>query len=109
MKTININTSILAYEIQDLSPEIKEKLINEHREFLTGTVNEEEEQEWTEDEIIENMNDNGYLFTKSGETLDTIYYTETENHVMKTVRTTLNNIECTINEISTLPEKRRKK
>ena len=93
MKTLKISNGEIrkGYEITDLSEEVKNKVISEHLAFMEslpieceqedGTM-EDEYMEFTEEETIENIEINKYLYDEEGELLPICYHTK-ENEVVR--------------------------
>ena len=96
MKTIKTKDGqvIKGYELQDLDTEAREKVIREHAEFM-GSLDYTEYPD--EDEVIENLEINGYLFNDEGELYRILTYTGKNNEVLKHVFGK-KEIECTIEE-----------
>lgn len=74
----------MGYEINDLQPEVKEGVISAHRSFMEYLDEEDEQYEYTDDEVIDNIEINGYLFDETGCSLPVVYYM-VENKIAKTV------------------------
>ena len=86
-------------EIDDLDDQVRKRVIQDHSIFLY----EIEGQELEEQEIIDNIKLNGYLFDKTGQLLPITYYTKTnEDNTMSIIKTTIklfgNEKEITIKE-----------
>lgn len=79
MKTVTINL----YSFNELNEDAKELAIQEHANFLVnandfGSVDElGQTEEFTEDEVIENIEANDYLFYYDGELAHCTTYTKT--------------------------------
>ena len=69
MKKVTINL----YEFEELNPKARQKAIEEHAEFLMTTIEDGETVE--EEEVIESITINNYLFFEDGEMAYIIEYT----------------------------------
>lgn len=95
MKTIKTADGqiIKGYELSDLDSQAREKVIFEHGIFLNEV---QDDLDYPEDEeIIENIEINGYLFNDEGEMYRILTYTGKNNEVLRHVFGK-NKVECTI-------------
>ncbi len=67
MKTVTINL----YSFDELTEQAQEKAIQDHAEFLA----QEEEEEFSRDDVIDNIIINNYLFFEDGELAHITEYT----------------------------------
>ena len=98
MKTIKgQNFELVAYELNDLEEKYKDQVISDECTFLIEMAESEEEaNNITEEEVIETIEINNYLFSKTGKLLPTMYYTEKNKIVKTTFNLYDNEIEVSI-------------
>jgi hypothetical protein len=103
MKTIKTNDGqiIHGYELNDLDEQTKEKVMQEHGQFLYENTDCEDEEgnpkelDYPEDSvIIENIEINGYLFNDDGDILPTLYHMK--NNKLDFITYGKKEIPCTI-------------
>ena len=85
MKKIKKGNELLlkGYEIDELKDNIKNEIVREHQEFLTGLLDYIPSEEETE----ENIKTNGFLFTETGHNIPITYHTTTQSS--RAIKTTL--------------------
>jgi len=101
MKRIEISNGEvrMGYEINDLHPEVKEGVIGSHRLFLEYLDEEDEQYEYTDEEVIDSIEINGYLFDETGCSLPVVYHM-VENKIAKTVYNIGDSqYECTLTQL----------
>lgn len=72
----------IGFNYEDLDENVKAKVIQEHYEFLIQTAQSEDET-FNTDDVIENININGYLFDEDGDLLPIVTHVGKNNEVLK--------------------------
>ncbi len=75
MKTVHINL----YSFNELNDKAKQKAISEHYDFLTSELVEmegETEEEYTTEDVIDNILANDYIFFEDGSLTSCVTYTD---------------------------------
>ena len=97
MKKIKKGNELLlkGYEIDELKNNIKNKLIREHQEFLTGLLDYIPSEKETEEDIKMN----GYLFTEEGIHIPITYHTKSGKTIKTTLKIADQEIKVNIEEV----------
>ena len=93
MKRIKKGNELLlkGYEIDELKDEIKNSIIRDHKHFLKSLgINP------TNEEVKEDLNQNGHLFTEEGKPILITYHTKSGRTTKTTLRTGGKQIEVNI-------------
>lgn len=103
MKRVEISNGEIrmGYEINDLEPETRQDVIDVHRSFLCFLDEDGEDysDDISDDEVIDNIEINGYLFDETGCSLPITYMVK-ENKIVKNVYKIGNSeYECSITKI----------
>ena len=93
MKRIKKGNELLlrGYEIDELKDEIKNPIIRDHKYFLKSLGLSP-----TNEEVKENLNQNGHLFTEKGARIPLTYHTKSGSKIKTTLRTEGKQVEVNI-------------
>ncbi len=87
----------IGFDYADLTEDVKQKVIQEHSEFLIQTAESEEEAQFDTNYVIEHIEINGYLFDEDGDLLPIVTHVGKNNEVLKHTFGK-NNYECNITD-----------